>query len=125
MWRLPCQLVRTSIFLPVILTTCVTNVLAQNVLAQGATTFAQGWQSGTPATVTGVLSTLYADDFANRRSELINMIRDERTGQSFRLRFEKEVPAAVRPNAKVTVSGRMRGSEIYMQADQVSSTTNN
>src|SRR5437868_4663921 len=109
MWRLPCQLVRTAIFLPVILTTCVTNVLAQ-----GATTFAQGWQSGTPATVTGVLSTLYADDFANRRSELIHMIRDERTGQSFRLRFEKEVPATVRPNAKVTVSGRMRGSEIYM-----------
>jgi hypothetical protein len=58
--------------------------------AQAPTTFEQPFQPGTPVTVTGELTVMYADDFENKRSELIHTIVDERTGKSLRIRFEGE-----------------------------------
>lgn len=67
------------------------------------------------ATVTGVLTVLYADDFVAARSELIHMIRDERSGQVFRLRLENP-PAHLRTGMRATARGRIRGSELYVAA---------
>src|SRR5206468_4113617 len=52
--------------------------------AADASAFAAAWQNGTPTTVTGELTVIYADDFKSHRSELVHMIRDERTGKSER-----------------------------------------
>jgi hypothetical protein len=75
--------------------------------------------------VTGVLTAIYSDDFANRRSELVHVIRDEETGRVFRVRFEKE-PAGLRSGARLTIGGRSVGSEIFVAAccDTAGATTN-
>ena len=72
--------------------------------APGAPAFAAGWQSGTPVSVTGELTVIYADDFKNQRSELVHMIRDERTGRSFQLRFQRETPGHLRSGDRVTAA---------------------
>jgi hypothetical protein len=92
----------------------------RTVAAQAPSTFDEAWRTGTPVTVTGLLSVLQADDFANRRSELIHLLRDERTGRSFRLRFDKKTLSIGASNTRITISGRRRDSDIYMLADQVS-----
>jgi hypothetical protein len=110
---------------PVLLAVLITALVAgssADLRGQAPSPFQHEWASGTPVTVTGVLTEMYADDFAHQRSELVHTIRDEQTGRSFRLRFEREAPATGRRGAAITVSGRMRGSDIYMLADQVSST---
>jgi hypothetical protein len=90
--------------------------LAATGAAQAPTSFEQAWQSGRPVIVTGVLTAMYADDFANRRANLVQTVRDERTGQSFQLRFEKEAARGLRSGARVRVVGRLVGSEIYLAA---------
>jgi hypothetical protein len=84
--------------------------------------FAAAWERGAPITVTGKVTAMYADDFANRRSELVHVIRDDRTGQSFQLRFDKE-PLKLRVGAVATLTGRVLGTEIYVLADQLSATS--
>lgn len=83
--------------------------------AQEASALRGAPERGMPATVTGVLTILYADDFVGARSELIHMIRDERSGQSFRLRFEVP-PAHLRTGMRATARGRLRESELYVAA---------
>jgi len=84
------------------------------------TPFERGWDAGTPVTMTGVLTVFYQDDFANRRAEIVHMVRDQRTRRSYRLRFERETPARFSAGATITLSGRLNGSDIYMLADQAS-----
>jgi hypothetical protein len=98
----------------------VSLALAQGPPSGGSrVNFATGWQNGTPLTVTGELTVFYADDFANHRADLVHMVRDERTGRSFQLRFDKE-PAHLRSGAVVTITGRASAAEIYVLADQIS-----
>jgi hypothetical protein len=73
-------------------------------------------EAGAPITATGELTVMHADDFDNRRSELIHMVRDERTGKSFRLRFGKRAPEHLQSGMKVTARGRGNDSEIYLAA---------
>jgi hypothetical protein len=103
--------------------TILLSPFATNIPAQAPTSFEQAWQSGTPVTVTGVLTLMYADDFASRRSELVHMIRDERTGRSFQLRFDKQLLQNLRSGTVIRVRGRAHGSEIYTFAYATSSTT--
>ncbi|HET7220024.1 MAG TPA: hypothetical protein VFJ02_18335, partial [Vicinamibacterales bacterium] len=92
------------------------SVSATNTGAQSAASFAAGWQRGTPASVTGVITTIVGDDFAGKRSELVHLIRDERTGQAFALRFDGPPPADLRSGARATVRGRLEESTIYVAA---------
>jgi hypothetical protein len=78
---------------------------------------------GTPISVTGVLTVLYADDFANQRSERIHTIRDERRGNTFTLRFEGAPPEQLRSGMRVTARGRALQSEIYLAAADATSLT--
>jgi hypothetical protein len=91
--------------------------------AQALTGFQQGWQSGRPVIVSGVLTAIYADDFVNHRSSLVHIIRDEQTGKSFQLRFEGEAPNNLRSGASIRIAGRSLGSEIYLAACCDSATT--
>ncbi len=86
-------LLSTSFFL---LLTCFIAAPWSLTAAQEQTSSSRAWQEATPATVTGELTLQYADDFVNGRSELIHTLRDERTGRSFRLRFERGIPSNLR-----------------------------
>ena len=79
--------------------------------------FATGWEEGAPVTIPGRLSVIQIDDFDNRQANLVHTLRDERTGQSFTLRFEGQAPADLRSGAAVRVSGHLRESEIFLLAD--------
>jgi gametolysin peptidase M11/alpha-galactosidase-like protein len=109
-----CRSVRNFSVLSAFLLTVLTLARSTEIVAQAPSDFQKGWQSGTPVAVTGVVSAIYADDFANQRSELVHMMRDERTGQSFQLHFEKQTPQDLRSGAKIKVVGRSLGSEIYV-----------
>jgi len=87
--------------------------------------FATGWRSGTPVTITGEVTVFYADDFEKRQSTIDHGIRDDRTGQMFRLRFEHDAPLTVRSGTKLTVTGHAVGSEVYVAGccDAASGTT--
>src|SRR5580765_6571956 len=78
--------------------------------------FATDWKNGTPVTVTGVVTVFHADDFANGRATVAHMIRDERTGRSFQLRFENRAPGNIRSGARIRVAGRSLGSELNVAA---------
>jgi hypothetical protein len=84
--------------------------------AQGPPEFSHGWQAGTPATVRGVLTTVFGDDFDRGRSELHHFIRDERTGAMLGLRFEGGTPGELRSGARVTARGRVHESTLYVAA---------
>jgi chitodextrinase len=92
------------------------HVVAQSGQAEGirAAAFARGWQNGTPVTVTGEVTVLYADDFANNRAEQIYLIWDEASGRSFRVRFAGESPENLRPGTRTSFTGRARQSELYV-----------
>jgi hypothetical protein len=91
-------------------------VLAATSQAQSPTAFERAWQDGMPATITGELTVLVADDFERNRSELMHLIRDSRTGRSFRIRLDRGAPAHWHSGIVVTVSGRTNGSEFYILA---------
>ncbi len=84
--------------------------------AQGPATFSRGWQAGTPASITGVLTTVVGDHFDRRQSELHHFIRDERTGAMLGLRFERGTPGELRSGARVTARGRVHESTLYVAA---------
>lgn len=98
----------------IVLTGLLNLALAATAFSQPRTQFQQLWESGTPVTLNGELTVIYADDFANHRSELIHSIRDERTGQLFRLRFEGEAPANLRGGRRATVKGRANRNDVYV-----------
>ena len=87
-----------------------------SAFAQPQPEFQARWQSGTPVTTTGVLTLIYADDFAHARAELIHTVIDQRTGKAFRLRFEGVPPDQLRSGMRVNVRGRAHDSEIYLAA---------
>jgi len=95
--------------------------LVASPAAQSPTAFERGWQAGTPATVTGLVTAVYGDDFVNGRSELAHWIRDERTGQHFTLEFQHDVPG-LRTGQRVRVQGRANGNQLYL-ADGASTVT--
>jgi hypothetical protein len=81
-------------------------LFATNAAAQRSSEFARAWTLGTPATVIGTVTVIQADDFVRRESRLIHTIRDERTRESFHLRFEGEAPSNLRTGTRLQVSGR-------------------
>ncbi len=114
---------RLLIVLAVILSTGAGRPIAQSAAPEVANRqFAAGWQQGTPLTVTGEVTAIYADDFANHRSELAHVIRDNRTGRSFQIRFDKK-PGNLRVGTVMTITGHALESEIYVLADQTSATS--
>jgi Gametolysin peptidase M11/NPCBM-associated, NEW3 domain of alpha-galactosidase len=107
---------RANSTFPALLAVLVVDLLTiftTNFDAQVVTPFEQGWQSGRPMTVTGELTLMYADDFANRRVTLVHIVRDERTGKTFELRFEKEAPTNLSTGARIQIAGRAYGSGKY------------
>jgi hypothetical protein len=84
--------------------------------AQGPPAFSHAWQAGTPAQVTGVLTTVFGDDFDRGQSELHHFIRDERTGAMLGLRFEGGTPGELQSGARVTARGRVHESTLYVAA---------
>ena len=86
-------------------------------LAQSGVPFARAWQSGTPVEVAGVVTVVYADDFVHKRAEIIHTVRDERTGNVFRLRFEKELKN-LRSGSRIALRGRAQGTVIYVKSVQ-------
>jgi hypothetical protein len=78
--------------------------------------FAAAWQSGTPITVTGELTVIYADDFANHRAERRYSVRDQQSGLTFRVRFEKDPPADIQTGTVVRITGRANGTDVYVLA---------
>lgn len=95
---------------------CSAFVTTMPAAAQSPSVFDANWQSGTPATVAGVLTVMYADDFTRKRAELIYTIQDERSGKSFRLRFQSAAPTGLRSGMRITARGRAQQSEIYLAA---------
>jgi alpha-galactosidase-like protein/peptidase M66-like protein len=104
-WMTSSRLARSlSVFAAVLVAVLIT-VLADDTAAQTLTPFQQGWRSGTPVTVTGVVTAIYDDDFANHRADLIHVVTDERTGQSFQLRYEK-MPPHLQSGTRIRIDGR-------------------
>ena len=89
------------------------SALVGTVLAQEPTSFERGWQSGRPTTVTGVYTSVYADDFARGEATRIDMLRDEQTGELFRVRYERDRPSDLPSGQRVQISGRTYGSGPY------------
>jgi hypothetical protein len=98
-------------------------VSATTTASQTSPAFESAWRAGTPTVVTGLLTVIHADDFENRRAELVHFIRDERTGQPFQVRFDRGAPGNLRSDARVTLSGRARASELYVLSDDVTDST--
>jgi hypothetical protein len=94
-----------------------------NSAAQSSRTFQDRWNAGTPISVTGVLTIMYADDFAHQRAELIHNLSEERTGKTFRLQFDTGAPAQLRSGMRITARGRVLESEIYLAAADATSVT--
>src|SRR5882724_7313607 len=78
-------------------------------------------EDGTPATVTGELSVIQADDFERGRSEVLHFVHDKRSGQVWRLNFKGRLPPDLRSGSTVTVHGHARGDEIAVGADGIQS----
>ena len=107
---------RCSVVLWIVAALCLVSAGSTTTTAQRATSFSVGWQRGTPVSVSGVVTAIVGDDFAHNRSELVHLIRDERTGRSFELRFDGPPPANLRSGARATVRGRADTSTIYVAA---------
>ena len=103
----------------------VVAVLGSMCLLNSVTTYAQSAPSaraareGTPATIVGVVTALYADDFRNQRSELIHYIRDERTQRSFRLRFRGDALNGLKSGIRAQISGRVLDEELLVEAASI------
>jgi hypothetical protein len=102
-----------SFFLPAIL---VTGLFASPAQAQEDSAFQTKWESGIPASVSGIVTAIYVDDFANRRAELLHYVRDEKTGKSYRIRFESQPPGELRSGQRIKLRGRAHEPEIYLSA---------
>jgi hypothetical protein len=117
--------VRRSLFLLMIITLAAASASrpSAQAVAPDASTFAAAWQSGTPITVTGEVTVIYADDFANHRAERRYFIRDEQSGLTFQVRFEKDPPRDVQTGSVVRITGRANGTDLYAAAGTVSSSS--
>jgi hypothetical protein len=106
--------IRPVIFIATLLAVAVAG--GHDVRAQGpaaaAQLFARGWENGKPASITGQVSVFQTDDAAGN-SSVSQSIRDERTGEWLVLRFESGFPR-LRSGARVRITGRRAGSEMYV-----------
>src|SRR6476619_2627911 len=94
-----------------VLVASVINVLfATNAAAQRSPEFARAWDVGTPTTVIGTVTVIHADDFVRQESRVIHTIRDERTRESFHVRFEGTAPTDLRSGMRLQLSGRRYAS---------------
>jgi hypothetical protein len=80
--------------------------------------FEQVYPTGTPTTLSGELTVLYRDDFARGRSELMHVVRDERTGRALTVRFQDQAPRHWRTGTRISVQGRLVGAELYVAASE-------
>jgi hypothetical protein len=85
--------------------------------AAGNRTFAAAWQRGTSSMVSGELTVMYADDFANHRAERLYFVKDRHSGRVVQVQFEKQ-PADLRTGTVVTLTGRASDSQLYVLAGQ-------
>lgn len=83
----------------------------------GATVYA-GEDEDAPITVTGELTVLYSDDFANHRAELSYIIKDAATKEHFTLRFRNRDPKNLKTGMIVTAKGKAKGKEIILDPDE-------
>ncbi len=67
-----------------------------------------------PITVEGELEVIIVDDFQRGRSETFYLIREERSGRSFRLRLE-QAPGNLRTGDRVRIRGQARGGRIEVE----------
>jgi hypothetical protein len=86
--------------------------------APGNSPFADQLSSEEPVTVTGILTVLHGDDFANKRSENFYYLKDSKTKETYQLRFAKKVPGHLRSGATVKVRGRSKNRELYLALDE-------
>ncbi len=75
--------------------------------------FDRGSREGIPVNVTGTVTALVQDDFEHGRSDTVYFIRDEQTGQLFRVRFNQETPG-LRDGTRMMLTGRARESDLYV-----------
>ena len=67
-----------------------------------------------PASITGELTVVTADDFAQHRSERRYQIRDEGTGEWLEVIFEQEPPPSLQSGRRVTLHGRKAGARLVV-----------
>ncbi|MGD0017612.1 MAG: NEW3 domain-containing protein [Verrucomicrobiia bacterium] len=72
---------------------------------------------GTPVNTVGELTVLQACDFEHGHSELIHMLKDLKTGQTTRLRFNHRAPTRLHSGAIVRIRGEKVNEEIVVSAD--------
>ena len=80
--------------------------------------FERASREGMPVTVAGTLTALVGDDLEGVRSDTFYFIRDEQTGRPFWVRFDQDA-AALRPGARVTLTGKALDSELYVTVQGV------
>jgi hypothetical protein len=86
--------------------------------ALGLSILADDSEEETPVTVTGELTILHADDFANKRGNFFYSLKDVKTNKIFNLHFAKKSPLHLRSGAIVTVRGKAKGQELFLAADE-------
>ncbi len=78
---------------------------------------ALGAQDGTDTTVTGEVTVLYADDFENKRSELIYRLREMHGDRTFNLHVPEKAKKKLKTGTVIKVRGKAKGRELYLPAD--------
>ena len=92
------------------------SILVIALLCQGLP--AWGAEDGTDITVTGEVTVLYADDFDNKKSELIYRLSDIHGDRTFNLlHVPDKVKEKLKTGSVIKVKGKARGKEIYLPAD--------
>ena len=107
---------RCSVVVWTLVAASIAMIASTNVAGQRRSDFVAAYERGTPASVSGVVTTVVGDDFARRRSEQRHLIRDDSSGRPFELRFEGGAPPRLRSGSRVTLRGRAHESTIYVAA---------
>jgi hypothetical protein len=71
----------------------------------------------TVITVTGELTVLYADDFDHKRSKILYELKDTRSKKRYNLHFARKPSSKWRTGAIITVRGKAKGRNIYLEAN--------
>ena len=85
--------------------------------AQTAPSFDDAWATGAPAVVAGRITPVVADDFVRGRAEVLHFIRDDRTGQTLELHFDRPITRRIPAGLRRSLHGRVNGSRLYVRAD--------
>jgi uncharacterized membrane protein len=116
---------RVLLFLVVLAGVAAASASAQTVSAPQSNWpgFQEGWRTGTPVDVTGEVTVLYADDFANRRAERLYFVKDKESGRVYQVRFDQQPKTSVRTGNIVHLSGRASQTQLFILADQTDSSS--